>query len=276
MPLRVLVRGGGDLGSGVVMRLHQAGFWVLVTELEKPLVVRRKVAFAEAIYAGKTHVEEIRARRVFTADEAYKCFMQGEVPVVVDPEARARIWFKPHVLVDARLTKKGSDLPHPAAPLVIGIGPGFVAGHDCHVVIESMRGHTLGRLYWEGSTEPDTGIPESVGGYDAQRVLRAPVEGILQAYVDIGDVVKQGQLIAKVNGGEVCAPFDGVIRGLVANGLHVTQGMKIGDLDPRRNPKYCYLVSDKSLAIGGAALAAILSVPSLRSVLYGDDGWSWI
>lgn len=274
MPLRVLVRGGGDLGSGVVMRLHQAGFWVLVTELEKPLVVRRKVAFAEAIYTRLAQVEDIFARRVATAEEARECFLRGEVPVMVDPEAKARTWFKPHVLVDARLTKKGSDLPHPAASLVIGIGPGFIAGQDCHVVIESMRGHTLGRLYWEGSTAPDTGIPESVGGYDAQRVLRAPVEGVLTAYVEIGDLVRQGQPIAVVNGHEVLSPFDGVVRGLVADGLYVTQGMKIGDVDPRQNPKYCFLVSDKSLAIGGAALTAILSVPALRSMLYSDDNWT--
>jgi len=177
------------------------------------------------------------------------------------------------VLVDARLTKKGGDLVHPAAPLVIGIGPGFVAGKDCHVVIESMRGHTLGRLYWEGSAEPDTGIPESVSGYNAQRVLRAPVEGVLHTRVEIGDLVREGQVIAEVNGHEVRAPFDGVIRGLVAEGLHVTQGMKIGDVDPRQNPKFCFLVSDKSLAIGGAALEAILSIPALRPLLYAEDGW---
>ncbi len=273
MPLRVLVRGGGDLGSGVVLRLHRAGFWVLVTELEKPLVVRRKVAFAEAIYTGVARVEEIIARKVESPEEARACFLRGEVPVIIDPAAQTRIWFQPHVLVDARLTKKGGDLLHPAAPLVIGIGPGFVAGKDCHVVIESMRGHTLGRLYWEGSAEPDTGIPESVSGYNAQRVLRAPVEGVVHTRVEIGDLVREGQLIAEVNGHEVRAPFDGVIRGLVAEGLHVTQGMKIGDVDPRQNPKFCFLVSDKSLAIGGAALEAVLSIPALRPLLYADDGW---
>jgi len=271
MPLRVLIRGGGDLGSGVAIRLHRAGFFVLITELPQPLVVRRKVAFAEAIYSQVARVEEALARHVKTPDEAWESLHRGEVPVIIDPAAESRAWFRPHVLVDARLTKRGSDLEHPAAMLVIGIGPGFVAGKDCHAVIESQRGPTLGRVYWQGSTEPDSGVPESVLGYDVQRVLRAPADGILISRASIGDLVVKDQVIAEVDSVEVRAPFDGVIRGLVADGLAVTKGMKIGDIDPRRNPKLCYLVSEKSLAMGGAALEAILSMPALRPLLYADE-----
>ena len=268
---RVLIRGGGDLASGVAVRLHRAGFEVLVTELPNPLVVRRTVSFAEAVFSQYVQVEEVTGRLAETYSQVSGILDQDEVAVMVDPDLAHLAEFSPLVLVDARMRKRPPETGLEIAPLVIGLGPGFTAGKDCHAVIETMRGHFLGRVIWEGAALADTGIPDSVLGKDAERVLRAPEDGVLQSYKQIGDLISEGDLIARVNGEDLRAPFDGVLRGLVHDGLQVRVGMKIGDLDPRSDPVYTRLVSDKSLAIGGAVLEAILTRPEIRREAYAPD-----
>jgi xanthine dehydrogenase accessory factor len=264
-----MVRGGGDLGSGVVLRLHRAGAAVLVTELAQPIFVRRMVSFGEAIYRGKIQVEEVSAVRVETPGSTGQVLDNQSVAVLIDPDANAIQWFKPQVVVDARLLKEKPEYGLDIAPLVIGLGPGFVAGEDCHAVIETKRGPNLGRVYWHGPTEVDTKIPESVSGYIEERVLRAPCKGVVNGLAKIGDLVSKDQVIAHVGDEEIKANFNGVVRGLIADGILVERNMKIGDLDPRQDPSLCYLVSDKSLAIGGAVLEAVLTRPELRTAMCG-------
>ena len=265
----VLVRGGGDLASGVILRLWRAGLPVVVTELPQPLVVRRKVSFAEAVYQGRTLVDGVPAVRVDPDPTAVRdAWRRGQVPVAVDPDAGLRGALSPAVLVDARMTKRPPDLGPDAAALVVGLGPGFVAGENCHAVIETMRGHTLGRVIWHGPPLADTGLPEAVLKHQADRVLRAPADGVLETLVDIGQVVEPGTPLLRVAGQVVRAPFRGAVRGLMHPGLPVTRGLKVGDLDPRADPRYAYLVSDKSLAIGGGVLEAILTFPALRACFY--------
>lgn len=264
----VLIRGGGDLASGVALRLKRAGVNVLITELPQPVVVRRLVSYAQAVYAGTCSVEESIGRLVKHWEQAQTAIAAGEVPVLVDPQADIIKTIKPNILIDARMTKQTPEMGKESAQLVIGLGPGFNAGVYCHAVIETKRGHSLGRVIWEGSAIKDTGIPESIGNQDEERVLRAPAGGELNAHAQIGDLLKQGDLIAEVSGKSVQAPFDGVLRGMVYAGIKVHEGMKIGDLDPRGNPAYCTIVSDKALAIGGGVLEAILSRDKIRSHLW--------
>lgn len=265
--MRVLIRGGGDLASGVAIRLHRAGIRVLITEIPQPLAVRRRVSFSEAVYDGSTQVEEVTAVRITAPEEAARVWRQGALAVFVDPGVDSRQHLRPHVLVDGRMTKEPPDLGMEAAPLVIGLGPGFEAGVNCHAAVETMRGHTLGRVLWEGAPLPDTGVPDAVMGMRAERVLRAPAEGVLRAHAEIGAHLHAGQVVAEVGGQTVHALFDGVLRGLVRPGVRVPAGMKIGDVDPRDDPTYCFLVSDKSLAVGGGVLEAILARPDLRQFL---------
>ena len=268
MSFIILLLGGGDLASGVAVRLHRSGFRVAVTELPHPLAVRRTVAFAEAIYAGEVQVEEVTGRRVNDSSDTLKIlrvFAQNQIPVLVDPKAEVIKSLRPTVVIDARMSKRPSDIGKYSATLVIGLGPGFVAGENCHCVVETNRGHNLGRAIWQGSAESDTGIPDSVLERGKERVLRAPVSGIITAHASICDRLEEGQLIAEVSGQLVRAPFDGVLRGLIYPGLAVEAGLKIGDLDPRDDPGLCRQVSDKALAVGGGVLEAILSRRELRS-----------
>lgn len=254
----LLLRGGGDLASGAALRLHRAGFPVVIAELGQPLCVRRTVSFAEAVYAGRVNIEGLTARLVSGPDDVPASVKNGEIPVLVDPEAAIlqNPRFTVRALVDARLLKTP---PPPgyiqSALLVIGLGPGFTAGLDCHAVIETRRGHTLGRVYWQGQTASDTGLPDG----DPQRVLRAPCEGILVSDAHIGQHFEPGEIIALVGEQPIRASFAGILRGLLHPGLPVHPGMKIGDLDPRNDPALCQLVSDKALAVGGGVLEAILA-----------------
>ncbi len=268
MPFIVLLRGGGDVASGAAIRLRRAGLKVAICELPQPLAVRRLVAFGEAVYAGEITVEEVAARRVSRAEDALAALTSGIIPVLVDPPAASRLVLKPAVLIDGRMTKQPPDLGMQAAPLVIGLGPGFTAGTDCHAVVETNRGHTMGRVIWQGPAEADTGVPEAVHDYGAKRVLRAPADGVLEACAAIGEPVQEGQRLAKVGGLPVTAPFKGVLRGLLHPGLQVQRGMKIGDVDPRSDPSYSRLVSDKALAVGGGVLEVILARPDLRPHLW--------
>lgn len=254
----ILLRGGGDLASGVALRLHHSGFQVVIAELPRPLAVRRLVSFSEAVYAGRISVEDLTARLV-TADQIQVALEAGEIPVLVDPDANHLLITSYQAVIDARLMKSHpSPLPTPV-PLHIGLGPGFCAGRDCQAVIETRRSHTLGRVYWDGETAPDSGQPDG----DPRRVLRAASNGILTTLVRIGEHVQEGQLIAEIvdkqTRTQVNSPFKGVLRGLLPDGMTVTRGLKLGDVDPRDDPALCRLVSDKALAVGGGVLEAILT-----------------
>src|SRR5688572_13364224 len=260
----VLLRGGGDLATGVALRLHRAEIKLVITELPQPLAVRRTVSFAEAVYEGLHTVEGVTARLV-QQDLIQSTLERNEIPILVDPDASILSSFNFHVVIDARLTKQ-TPAPLPLqVPLHIGLGPGFHAGKDCHAVVETRRSHTLGRVYWNGTTQPDSGQPEG----DPRRVLRAPGDGILTAQAKIGDHVKEGQVVAAISDQyPVISPFAGVLRGLIRPGLHVTKGLKIGDVDTRGDPSACTFVSDKALAIGGGVLEAILSREEIRTRLW--------
>jgi xanthine dehydrogenase accessory factor len=267
----VLIRGGGDLASGVALRLHRAGLRVAISELAQPLAVRRMASFAEAIYTGEHTVEGITAKRVSDPGDTLKVlriFGANQIPVMIDPEASAVGLIHPTVVVDARMGKGRLNMGNFQATLFIGLGPGFEAGKNCHAVIETRRGHNLGRVIWQGAAETDTGIPDHLGGKGAERVLRAPADGALEGLVEICAHVGPGQPIAAVAGQTVTARFAGVLRGLIHPGIAVKQGDKIGDIDSRDDPSYCTTVSDKALAIGGGVLEAILTKPNLRPLLW--------
>jgi xanthine dehydrogenase accessory factor len=266
----VVLRGGGDLASGVALRLHRAGIRVVITELAQPLAVRRAVSFGEAVYEGVHTVEGLTARRV-EPEQIEAVVEAGEIPVLVDPEAEVLLASPGFpVVIDARLLKT-TPTPLPVEiPLHIGVGPGFHAGRNCHAVIETRRSHTLGRVYWDGATQPDSGQPEG----DPRRVLRAPEQGIFLGKKRIGEHCESGEPIAEIRSSttnrtsEIVSPLKGVLRGLIRDGIQVNKGLKIGDVDPRDNPEACYLVSDKALSIGGAALEAILTRVDIRRMLY--------
>ncbi|MFV0342187.1 MAG: selenium-dependent molybdenum cofactor biosynthesis protein YqeB [Anaerocolumna sp.] len=254
----VVVRGGGDLATGVVHRLKRSGFDIIILEIEQPTVIRRTVAYADALYHGMTKVEEFTAVKVKSVEEAFICLQTGTIPVLVDPNAKTLPKLSPHIVVDAILAKKNLGTHKAMAPIVIGLGPGFEAGIDVHGVIETNRGHNLGRVFFEGSAEPDTGVPGVIGGYDYQRILRAPTHGIIRNVKEICTQVRAGEVIAYVEDLPVISSLDGVLRGLITDGLTVTKNLKIGDVDPRCKMEYCYSISDKARALGGGVLEAIL------------------
>lgn len=264
-PAIILLRGGGDLASGVALRLHRAGIKLIITELAQPLAVRRAVSFGEAVYEGVHTVEGVTARCV-EPSQLLTSLPVNEIPVLVDPNADILLssFYFP-VVIDARLLKTPpAPLPQ-SIPLHIGLGPGFHAGVNCHAVIETRRSHTLGRVYWDGAPQPDSGQPEG----DPRRVLRAPADGVLRAKAKIGDHLEEGQTVAIISDQyPVVSSLKGVLRGLIREGIPVTQGLKIGDVDPRSDPSACYLVSDKALAIGGAALEAVLTRVDIRRKLW--------
>ncbi|MBI5935921.1 MAG: EF2563 family selenium-dependent molybdenum hydroxylase system protein [Chloroflexi bacterium] len=256
---RILIRGGGDLASGVALRLQHAGFRVVIAELPRPLAVRRLVSFSEAVYEGQITVEDVSARLV-KEDQIEATLARGAIPVLIDPDANILLRFTLYTVIDARLIKSHPQpLPAPV-PLHIGLGPGFSAPRDCHAVIETRRGHTLGRVIWQGQSAPDSGQPEG----DPRRVLRASEDGILITHAQIGDHLEAGQLIAEIQSNieyrisNIVSPFKGTLRGLLRDGMDVTRGLKLGDVDARDDPALCRLVSDKALAIGGGVLEAIL------------------
>lgn len=255
------MRGGGDLATGVAYRLHQAGFPVVVLELPRPLVVRRRVALATAVLEGEIDVEGLIGRRVVSWSEALRMAGSGDIPVLVAPQwpPDGLTAGEVSVLVDARMAKRNIDTRIDQAQLVIALGPGFSAGRDCHAVLETKRGHRLGRVIWQGEALPNTGRPGTIAGKSGERVLRAPVAGAVTWQVEIGDVVSQGQRIGRVGAELMAAPFAGLIRGLIVSGTGVTAGLKIGDLDARINRAACFTISDKALSIGGGVVEAILA-----------------
>lgn len=255
--LTVVIKGGGDMATGVAHRLHRAGMRLVITELPQPLVIRRTVAFASAIFRDEVEVEGIRARLV-EPSRIEEMWWEGSIPVLIDPEARIVDSLQPQVLVDAIMAKRNAGTRMHDAPLVIALGPGFTVGMDCHAVVETNRGHYLGRVILAGSAEPNTGMPGTVDGYTEERVLRVPCAGLFQAHYRIGEHVRASQTVAHVNGFPVHAQIGGVLRGLLADGVPTTAGMKVGDIDPRGRVEHCFTISDKARAIGGGVLEAIL------------------
>jgi xanthine dehydrogenase accessory factor len=253
----VVVRGGGDLGTGAVARLHRAGFPVIVLELERPLTIRRTVSVSTAVTAGDFGVEDLEAVRVESIQEAIEATAAGRIPVLVSPFL-PKLPEVASVLVDARLAKRNIDTTINDAELVVGLGPGFTAGEDCHAVVETRRGHHLGRVLWTGAAADNTGIPGAIGGESASRVVRSARSGPLVWTAVIGEVVAAGDALGSIDGAPIQSQIDGVVRGLLAEGI-VSPGLKIADVDPRADRSACFEISDKSLAVGGGVLEAVLA-----------------
>jgi xanthine dehydrogenase accessory factor len=268
----VIIRGGGDLATGVAYRLHRVGLPVVVLELAEPLVVRRAVSLASAVHSGEIEIEGLIGRLARDYDHAVEMASTHIVPILVSPNlpdpltpisemksSSSETTIFHSVIVDARMAKRNIDTTIEQADTVIALGPGFVAGDDCHAVIETMRGHRLGRVIWEGKAIPNTGTPGIIGGRGADRVLRAPTSGIIKWGREIGDLVHSGDVLGSIEDDEITAPFDGVLRGLIAPNSSVRAGLKIGDVDSRSDVSACFTISDKALSIGGGVLEAILT-----------------
>jgi len=263
-PPLVIVRGAGDLATGTICRLARCGFRVAALEIGHPTVIRRTVSLAQALFAGEATVEGITAVRAETEEQIRTAWEKGFVPVIPDPEGEWIGRLAPRAVVDAIIAKKNCGTRRDMAPVVIGLGPGFTAGEDVHGVIETNRGHNLGKVILEGEAEANTGIPGNIAGFTAERVVRSPAEGTLRVLKDIESAVERGEIIARVNGSDIPSPLDGVVRGMIADGAEVTAGFKIADVDPRGEPEYCRIISDKARAIAGGVMEALLRLdPSL-------------
>lgn len=255
----VVVRGGGDIASGTIHKLHNCGYNVLVLETAAPTAIRRSVSFCEAVYDGTASVEGVTARLANTPEEIVQCWSAGEVPVAVDPSGELIRHFRPLAVVDAILAKRNLGTTRSMAPITIGLGPGFTAGWDVDIVIETMRGHSLGRLILEGGAIPNTGVPGDIAGHSTDRVIHSPADGIIENEAEIGDSVKKGGIIASVSGIPVRATIDGLLRGIIRDRSRVCKGMKIADIDPRINERHnCFSISEKARNIAGGVLEAIL------------------
>ncbi len=257
--LTVLIKGAGELASGVAYRLNQCHFRVCMTEIPQPQAVRREVSFCEAVYEGEKEVEGVVARLVSSPEEIFRAWQEDKLPLLVDPETKIKDILKPDVLVDAIIAKKNLGTKISDAPLVIGLGVGFRAGKDVHVIVETNRGHNLGKVILQGEAEPNTGIPGTIAGVSAERVFRVPGNGRFSTGKKIGDYVRPGEVVAFVDGVPVNALVGGIIRGLLRDGTEAHKGMKAGDVDPRGIKENCYTISDKARAIAGGVLETILS-----------------
>lgn len=256
----VVIRGAGDIATGIALRLYRAGMQVVMCDLAQPTSIRRTVCFSEAIRLGETTIEGVRGVLCEDAEVASLAAQSACVAVMADPKASCVSDLHPDVVVDAILAKRNLGTTRGMAPVVIGVGPGFTAQVDVDAAVETMRGHYLGRVYYTGSPLPNTAIPGLIGGYAGERVLRAPADGTFTPCVKIGDEVKAGTVCGTVAGQPMVATIDGVVRGLLQEGVAVTHGMKSGDVDPRCHPEYITMASDKALAVGGGVLEAILSL----------------
>ena len=257
--ITVLIKGAGEIASGIAWRLHQCHFRVVMTEVARPVAVRRAVSFCEVIYDGSKQVEGVEAILATEVEDVYKAWEDQRLPVIVDPEMKVKEKINPDLILEATLSKRNTGINITDAPLVIALGPGYEAGRDAHYVVETNRGHHLGRLFTTGSAEPNTGVPGEMAGVTYERVLRAPTEGIFETRYKIGDTATKGKAIAKVGDVPVVAKVDGILRGLIRPGTPVKMGLKIGDIDPRANSDYVHTISEKARAICGAVLEAILT-----------------
>ena len=263
----VIVRGAGDLATGVVYSLYKAHFKVIILETQHPSAIRRKVALSEAVYDGESKVEDIKAVLIKNYEEALNIIANKdykEIPILIDPNCEILNHIKPTFLIDAIIAKKNLGTNKSMAKYTIALGPGFTAGKDCDIVIETMRGHNLGRMYLEGEAIPNTGIPGNIGGKEAERVIHANSDGIIENIKNIGDFVREKEVIAYIINNdnkkiEVIAPFEGLLRGIIRDGFKVHNGLKIADIDPRKSEyDNCFTISDKARNLGGAVLTAMM------------------
>lgn len=253
----VLIKGGGEIATAVAHKLHRCGFKVVITELEKPRMVRRNVCFANCIYKNIWSVEGVTSVLINNYFDIEKEQNFGRIPVVIDPDCKSKDYIKPYVIIDGILAKKNMGTTINDAPIVIGLGPGFTAGFDVHSVIETQRGHDLGRVILKGSAKVDTGIPGEILGYTVERVLRAPADGVIHNILDIGCLVEKKDVICEIGGIPVSPNIKGVLRGLIQDGMYVYKNDKIGDIDPRGIIQYCSSISDKGRCIAGGVIEAI-------------------
>lgn len=255
----VIVRGGGDIASGTIQKLYRSGFRVLVLEIENPTFIRRDVSFGEAVYLERVSVEGIEAVRVNSIDEIQGAWNEDKIPVMVDPDGNIIKVIKPLVLVDAILAKRNLGTAIDMADITIALGPGFEAGRDVDVVIETMRGHDLGRLIFNGQAKKNTGVPGNIMGFSTERVIYSPRDGIIKNHREIGDFVEKGEVIAEVDNFNIEATINGILRGIIKDGFHVKKNLKIADIDPRKTEiENCCKISDKARNIAGGVLEAIL------------------
>lgn len=254
----ILIKGAGDIATGIAVRLKNAGMQVVMTEIAIPTTVRRSVAFSRAVYEGSAVVENITAKLVLDFAQIPAILQRDEIPVLIDPRCEVLKSIHFDAVVDSILAKKNLSTNPTQAPVVIGVGPGFSVPQDCHCVIETQRGHDLGRCIYQGCAAKNTGIPGEIGGYTVERLLRAPCDGIFHPILAIGDIVKAGQTVAMVDDQPVTAQINGIVRGLLQDNVPVKAGMKSGDIDPRGCYEHCFTVSDKARAVGGGVLEAIL------------------
>lgn len=262
----VIVRGAGDLATGIVYSLYKAHFKVIVLDTQYPSSIRRKVALSEAVYDGESKVEDIESVLVKSYEEALNIIANKnytKIPILIDPNCDILKKVKPTFLIDAIIAKKNLGTNKSMAKYTIALGPGFTVGKDCDIVIETMRGHNLGRMYLEGEAIPNTGIPGNIGGKEAERVIHASSDGIIENVKNIGDFVKEKEVIAYINNNnekiEVLATFDGLLRGIIRDGFKVHKGLKIADIDPRKSEyDNCFTISDKARNLGGSVLTAMM------------------
>ncbi len=271
----IIVRGGGDIATGAIQKLHNCGFKVLILESKTPTSIRKKVCFGEAIYQGEVTVEGSTARRIESISEVNQAFEDGVLPVLADPLGMAIDQMHPSVVIDGILAKENLGTNRDMAPVTIALGPGFSAGKDVDVVVETNRGHRLGSIIWEGEAEPDTGTPGIISGFGKERVIYSPFSGKIKNLKRIGDLVKKDEVIAEVAGQKVTATISGVLRGIIGEGHQVHINLKIADIDPRlTEQKNCFTISDKARCIGGAVLEAVIMLLNQRNdkLGRGKDG----
>ncbi len=257
--MKILIRGAGDLATGIVSRLYNAGYReIVMTEKAVPLTVRRTVALSRAVYEGRAEVENLTGILATDINDVKFIISQGNIPIMIDEKGEIMNVFKPDVLIDAIIAKKNLGTAIDMAPLVIGVGPGFNAGIDCNYVVETKRGHYLGSVIRTGMAIPNTGIPGDIGGYTIERLIKASADGVMEPLVEIGDVVEKGDIVARTGGKAVYAKMSGMVRGMLQSGVKVTEGLKIGDIDSRCEREHCYTISDKARAIGGGVLEIVV------------------
>lgn len=279
----IVIRGGGDLASGVIQKFHRSGFNVIILEIEKPNFIRRKVCYGAAIYEGEVNLEESISKFIGNLKEEKtevfanleKCFNENKIPVIVDEnmeilnviKTQCSSEYKVVAVIDAIIAKRNLGMKNDLAPITIALGPGFCAGKDVDIVVETMRGHNLARLIFQGEAIPNTGVPGLIGGEAELRVMHSPADGILKIVRDIGEIVEKNQVIATVDDTQVIATISGLIRGMITDGLYVKKGLKICDIDPRKEEyKNCFTISDKARSLGGGALEAFLCMRNKKNV----------
>lgn len=267
----IVVRGGGDIATGTIMKLYQCGFSVLILEIPNPSAIRRNVAFSEAVYQGTQTVENVTCYLAKDSAQAADFLAEGKLTMLIDPDGSCLKNFQPLAMVDGILAKKNLGTTRDMAPITVALGPGFTAGTDVDAVIETQRGHNLGRVIYRGSAAPNTGIPGKIAGFDKERVIHSPAAGILRNVASITDTVQKGEIIAVIETAQreipVEASLTGLLRGLIRDGYPVTKGFKIADIDPRADEyNNCFTVSDKARCIAGGAMEAILHLKKEKNL----------